>query len=154
MDWGQGPRRCAVGPAGIGQKNREGDGVTPRGIFALRQIFYRPDRLAPPPTLLPISPLAKDDGWCDAPGDPRYNWLVRLPYPASAEQLWREDHVYDLIAVVGFNDDPVVAGKGSAIFLHLARPDFAPTAGCVALEQKDLLEALAQFRPEDRVRIV
>ena len=153
VDWGRGQRRCAIGPAGIGAKTQEGDGVTPRGSFALRRIFYRADRLAPPKTMLPIKPIAENDGWCDAPADQNYNRLVRLPYPASAEHLWRDDRVYDLIAVVGFNDDPVMAGKGSAIFLHLAKPDFAPTAGCVALEQKDLLEALAQFRPEDRVRI-
>ena len=152
-DWGQGPRRSAIGPAGIGAKSSEGDGVTPRGSFALRRVFYRPDRLSPPATHLPLQALKQSDGWCDAPDDPFYNCLVRLPYPASAEHLWREDHVYDLIAVIGFNDQPVIAGKGSAIFLHLAKPDFAPTAGCVALEQKDLLEALAQFRPEDRVRI-
>ncbi|HEY5346811.1 MAG TPA: hypothetical protein VIJ72_01360, partial [Rhizomicrobium sp.] len=92
-------------------------------------------------------------GWCDAPGDPSYNRPVRLPYPASAEQLWREDHVYDIIVVLGFNDDPVIAGKGSAIFLHLAKPDYAPTAGCVALALPDMLAALKPLVLGDQIII-
>ena len=152
-DWGAGPRPCAVGRAGIGDKRREGDGVTPAGIWPLRRIFYRADRVTPPRTWLPLAPIAPGDGWCDAPDDPRYNQFVRLPYPSGAENLWRGDALYDLVAVAGFNDAPVVAGKGSAIFLHLAAPGYAPTEGCVALALADLLEALAQFAPEDRLRI-
>ena len=154
LEWGAGPRRCAIGPAGIAQKNREGDGVTPLGIFPIREIFYRADRIAVPRVQLPLRAIARDDGWCDAPDDPRYNRLVKLPYGASAEQMWRDDHLYDLVAVIGFNDHPVVAGKGSAIFLHLAKPDYAPTAGCVALAKDDLLAALEQLKPGDRIRIV
>ena len=89
--------------------------------------------------------LVPEDGWCDAPGDPNYNKLVKHPYPVSAEHLWLDSHVYDIIAVVGFNDDPVVPGAGSAIFLHLARDGYPPTAGCVALTDHDLRAALAQF---------
>jgi L,D-peptidoglycan transpeptidase YkuD (ErfK/YbiS/YcfS/YnhG family) len=109
----------------------------------MRQLLYRPDRGSVPHTALPVKPIAPDDGWCDAPGDRAYNRPVHLPYPASAEQLWREDHLYDLVVVLGYNDDPVVPGQGSAIFLHLARPDFAPTEGCVALSRDDLLTVLA-----------
>jgi L,D-peptidoglycan transpeptidase YkuD (ErfK/YbiS/YcfS/YnhG family) len=154
LDWGEGPRRCAVGPGGIGDKTREGDGITPRGTFALREIFYRADRLAPPRTVLPLRAIKPEDGWCDAPDDPNYNRLVALPYPASAERMWRDDHLYDLVAVVGYNDDPVVPDKGSAIFLHLAKADYAPTAGCVALTEADLRAALEQLRPGDRIRIL
>jgi L,D-peptidoglycan transpeptidase YkuD (ErfK/YbiS/YcfS/YnhG family) len=154
LDWGDGPRLCAIGPAGIAAKTAEGDGVTPRGIFPLRQIFYRADRVAKPDAILPIRITAKDDGWCDAPADPNYNRLVKLPYPASAENMWRDDSLYDLVAVVGFNDDPVVPGKGSAIFLHFAKPDYSPTAGCVALSETDLRAALVQLRPGDRIKIV
>jgi len=153
LDWGAGPRRCAIGPAGIGAKDREGDGVTPQGVFPIREIFYRPDRVKNIQTTLPLWKIARDDGWCDAPDDPNYNRLVKLPYPASAEQMWRADHLYDIVAVIGFNDDPVYAGKGSAIFLHYAKPDFAPTAGCIALAREDLLAALEQLQPGDQIRI-
>ena len=153
LDWGTGPVRCAIGPGGIARKNSEGDGVTPIGIFPIRHVLYRADRLARPPTTLPLFEIAPDDGWCDAPDDPAYNRPVKLPWPASAERLWREDHVYDVVVVLGFNDDPVLPGKGSAIFLHLARPDYAATAGCVALALPDMLAALAQLRPGDAVEI-
>jgi len=153
LDWGAGPRRCAIGPAGIGSKTGEGDGVTPQGIFAIREIFYRPDRIAKPNAHLPLRATAPDDGWCDAPDDPNYNRLVKLPYGASAEQMWRDDALYDLVAVIGFNDDPVIPGKGSAIFLHLAKEDYAATAGCVALARGDLLAALEQLRVGDKIRI-
>jgi L,D-peptidoglycan transpeptidase YkuD (ErfK/YbiS/YcfS/YnhG family) len=153
LDWGQHPRRCAIGPAGIALKAVEGDGITPLGIFPLRSVLYRADRVAKPDTILSVRPIAKDDGWCDAPDDENYNRGVKLPYPASAEALWREDHVYDLVVVIGFNDAPVVADKGSAIFLHLAKPGYPPTAGCVALAEGDLRAALAQLQPGDQVRI-
>jgi L,D-peptidoglycan transpeptidase YkuD (ErfK/YbiS/YcfS/YnhG family) len=165
MDWGAGPRRCAIGPAGIAPKRREGDGITPQGVWPVREIFYRPDRGHPLQTLLPQRALARDDGWCDAPDDPHYNRLVKLPYPASAETMWRADHLYDLVAVLGFNDAPVVAGAGSAIFLHLVQSagesrsdqhqnrNYAPTAGCVALARADLVEALEQLQPGEAVVI-
>ena len=127
VDWGQGPRRAAIGPSGIGVKAGEGDGITPIGAFPVREIFYRADRIARPDTRLPLRALEQNDGWCDAPDDPNYNRLVKLPYPASAEQMWREDHLYDLVVVLGYNDDPVVPGKGSAIFLHLAKPELFRT---------------------------
>ena len=153
LDWGEGPRRCAIGPAGVAPKELEGDGITPLGVFDLREVFYRADRITKPRTILPVRAIARDDGWCDAPGDRNYNRLIKLPYPASAEPMWREDHLYDLVAVIGFNDAPVVAGKGSAIFLHLAKQDFAPTEGCVALAESDLRAALTQLQPGDRIRI-
>ena len=153
LDWGAGKRRAAIGPGGIAIKGGEGDGITPRGSFPVREIFYRADRISKPATALPLRTLEKDDGWCDAPGDPNYNRLVKLPYPASAEQMWRADHLYDLVAVLGYNDEPVVPGKGSAIFLHLARPDFSATHGCVALTRDDWLAAIAQLKPGDQVMI-
>lgn len=154
LDWGAGKRRAAIGPGGIALKGGEGDGITPRGTYPIREIFYRADRIAKPDTALPLRAIEKDDGWCDAPADPNYNRLVKLPYPASAEHMWRDDHLYDLVAVLGYNDDPVVPGKGSAIFLHLAKPDYAPTHGCVALNHDDALAALKQLRPGDCVQIV
>jgi L,D-peptidoglycan transpeptidase YkuD (ErfK/YbiS/YcfS/YnhG family) len=153
LDWGAGRKRAAIGPGGIAIKGGEGDGITPRGSFPVREIFYRADRIPQPVTVLPLHAIQKSDGWCDAPDDPNYNRLVTLPYPASTEQMWREDHLYDLVAVLGYNDDPVVPGKGSAIFLHLARTDFSATHGCVALIYDDALAAIAQLRPGDQVVI-
>jgi len=153
LDWGAGKRRCAIGPGGIAVKGGEGDGITPRGTWPVREVFYRADRIAQPRTALPLWAIQKDDGWCDAPEDSSYNRLVKLPYPASAENMWREDHLYDLVLVLGYNDDPVYAGKGSAIFLHLARPDFSATHGCVALAYDDALAAIEQLQPGDSVQI-
>src|SRR6185312_15799183 len=154
LDWGAGPRRAAIGPAGIAIKGGEGDNITPIGAFPVREIFYRADRIPRPDTALPLRAIQQDDGWCDAANDPNYNRFVKLPYPASAENMWRDDHLYDLVAVLGYNDDPVVPGKGSAIFLHLAKPDYAHTHGCVALNSHDALAALKQLRPGDSVQIV
>ncbi len=153
LNWGAGARRAAIGPGGIAVKGGEGDGITPRGIFPVREIFYRADRIAAPRTHLPLRAIQAEDGWCDAPDDPNYNRLVKLPYPASAETLWREDHLYDLVAVLGYNDHPVVPGKGSAIFMHLARPDYSVTQGCVAMALDDLLAAIEQLKPGDQVAI-
>lgn len=141
--WNGRQMRCAIGRAGISAAKREGDGATPAGSFAMRFVLYRPDRETSPRTALPCRAIARDDGWCDAPADPDYNRMIRLPYKASAEALWRDDRRYDLMVPLGYNDVAVVPGKGSAIFLHLAAPDFAPTAGCVALAHTDLLAVLA-----------
>ena len=135
--------RCALGRGGVRVEKQEGDGATPAGRLPLRRLLYRADRVAPPACRVPVEPLSPEDGWCDDPGDAAYNRRVRLPYPARHEHLWREDRVYDLIGVLGWNDDPVIRGRGSAIFLHLARPDLAPTEGCIALPERDLRAALA-----------
>lgn len=128
---------------------REGDGATPVGRFPLHRLLYRRDRLpAVPATALPASPIARDDGWCDDPGDPAYNRPVRLPFAAGHEKLWREDGLYDLVVVLGHNDDPPVPGLGSAIFLHVARPGYEPTEGCVALALDDLLDLLRVCGPD------
>ena len=145
--------RCALGPAGIRKDKREGDGATPAGMFPLRRVLWRADRLARPETALPVIAIAPQDGWCDDPVDRNYNRPVTLPYPASAERLWREDAVYDVIVVLGHNDDPPMPGRGSAIFLHVARPDYAPTQGCVALPLPDLLALLRACGPETALHI-
>jgi L,D-peptidoglycan transpeptidase YkuD (ErfK/YbiS/YcfS/YnhG family) len=134
--------RCALGRGGVKRDKREGDGATPAGAWPLREVFYRADRILRPRTVLPLRRLNRSDGWCDAPGDPKYNKRVKLPYGASAERLWRGDRLYDLIVVVGYNDAPVVAGAGSAIFLHVARADYTPTVGCVAFSRTDLRKIL------------
>lgn len=144
---------CAIGRSGIGQTKREGDGLTPCGRFPLRAVLYRPDRICRPNTVLQCGPIAPTDGWCDAPGDQNYNRGVTLPYGASAESLWREDRLYDLLAIIGYNDDPVVSGSGSGIFLHVASEGCTPTRGCVALSMGDLAHVLGQWMSEDRVVI-
>jgi L,D-peptidoglycan transpeptidase YkuD (ErfK/YbiS/YcfS/YnhG family) len=142
--WGIRRFRCAIGRGGRRRDKREGDGATPVGSWPMRRLLYRADRLVAPETALPVSVIAAADGWCDAPLDALYNQPVPLPYPASAETLWREDGVYDLIVPLGYNDAPVVAGAGSAIFLHVVRDDFSPTEGCVALALADLLAVLRE----------
>lgn len=143
--------RCAVGRGGIVTAKREGDGGTPAGAWPLREVFYRADRVARPVTSLPVRALTPADGWCDWPADARYNRPVQLPYPARSEQLWRGDHQYDIIVVVGYNDAPVVPGKGSAIFLHLARPGYTGTAGCVAFARSHLLTILSRVDARSRL---
>lgn len=151
VDCGSSRFRAAVGSAGIGRKRSEGDGVTPIGTFALRKVFYRADRIARPQSSLPVAVITTGDGWCDAPNDPAYNQFVKRPYRASVEALWREDHLYDLIVVIGFNDAPVIPGAGSAIFLHVARDDYGATQGCIALARHDLAEIVAQLAPGDMI---
>jgi L,D-peptidoglycan transpeptidase YkuD (ErfK/YbiS/YcfS/YnhG family) len=144
---------CSLGRSGTRRVKREGDGATPLGVFPLRRVFYRPDRQAPPKTALPLEMLSPDDAWCDEPRHAAYNTLVRLPFEGSAEALWREDHLYDLLVVLGYNDDPVLPGAGSAIFIHVAAPGFSPTEGCIALERKPLALLIAKARPGDAIAI-
>lgn len=148
--------RCALGKNGVKAEadKREGDGATPLGRYALRQVYYRADRMAVPQTRLPVQSLTPQDGWCDDPADPAYNRHILLPYAAGHEKLWRDDHVYDVIVVLGHNDDPPVPGMGSAIFLHLARPDYSGTEGCVALALSDLLALLAVLPPNAAMQII
>ena len=146
---------CALGRSGVvtAADKREGDGATPLGVWSLRRVLFRPDRGAAPQTALPVAPIAPDDGWCDASDDAAYNQPVTLPYPASCERMWREDDLYDLVLVLGHNDDPPVAGYGSAIFLHCAKPGYLPTEGCVAMARGDLEALLALAGPGDALRI-
>lgn len=146
-----GPWPCAIGRGGITKSKREGDGATPVGCWPLRRVLFRPDRVEAPKTRLPVAALSPEDGWCDDPSHADYNKPVRLPFPASHEALWRGDEIYDIIVILGHNDDPPVPGAGSAIFLHVARADYAPTAGCVALALADLRTVLAHVGPGDRL---
>ena len=148
---------CALGRSGIVTEKREGDGGTPVGIFPLRQLFYRQDRIAAPVTHLPMTPVSPSDGWCDAPEDSAYNKPVRLPYPASAENMWSEDHLYDLVVVLGHNDNPPIPYAGSAIFFHLAREGddgiLQPTEGCVVLRLTDMESVLRHCGTETMMQI-
>lgn len=142
---------CALGRGGQKARKREGDGATPVGSFRLERVLWRADRALKPRTGLAARPIRPDDGWCDDPRDRSYNRLVRHPYPASAERLWRADHLYDLVVVLSHNECPRIRGLGSAVFMHLARPGFEATAGCIALSERDLRLVLSKTMPGARV---
>ena len=133
---------CTLGRTGVAIEKKEGDGKTPVGTYPLRYLLYRADRLEKPETGLPSEILAADTGWCEDPAHADYNKQVKLPHDSVVDRMTRDDNLYDLTVVIGYNDGPVTAGKGSAIFMHLARPDWTPTAGCVGLKKEDLLEVL------------
>jgi L,D-peptidoglycan transpeptidase YkuD (ErfK/YbiS/YcfS/YnhG family) len=147
--------RCALGRSGIvaaGNK-REGDGATPQGRWPVRRIWYRADRLDPPETALPVLAIQPGDGWCDDPAAPGYNRWTAVPGPFRHERLYRKDNAYDLIAELGYNDDPPVPGAGSAIFMHVARSDYAPTEGCLALSLEDLRGVIRTLRAGTAIAI-
>ena len=145
--------RCALGKSGVTKKKREGDGATPAGLFPMLCVLFRPDRVASPKTKLPVIELKQNDGWCDDPTHVDYNSHINLPHNASHEVLWREDHVYDIIVVLGYNTSPIIPFRGSAIFLHCATPTYKTTDGCVALNNLDLIEILQTCSTQTLVQI-
>jgi L,D-peptidoglycan transpeptidase YkuD (ErfK/YbiS/YcfS/YnhG family) len=162
---------CAVGANGFSGGTFEGSKTTPVGEFALRPGYYRADKLSDPSRfnirpsdsikaalpqgegIFPLTPIQPDDGWCDDPAHPMYNKPVKLPFPASHEKLWLENDTYDIIIPIGYNDDPVIPGKGSAIFLHCAKPGYTPTLGCVAVAREDMLKLLPRISTTTRLLI-
>ncbi len=143
--------RCALGKGGLTSNKREGDGATPIGRFTARELLFRRDRVASPKTGLASRAINVDAGWSDDPADPEYNRQVRRPHRFSHEILYREDGLYDLIVPLGYNDAPPVSGLGSAIFLHVARNDYEPTEGCVAVDRADLIDILYYLEIGDAV---
>lgn len=141
----------ALGRGGIKANKREGDGATPRGTFRLRRLWWRGDRHPRPATLLPVRRIGADDGWCETPADRHYNRPVKVPADSKADRLARADHLYDFIIELDHNTRPRIAGRGSAVFIHAARPQFGPTAGCVALDIRALRRLLARLGPRTRV---
>jgi L,D-peptidoglycan transpeptidase YkuD (ErfK/YbiS/YcfS/YnhG family) len=143
----------ALGRGGVRADKREGDGATPRGRFRPLRVWWRADRGPRPRTLLPVRRITRADGWCEDPADRRYNRPMRLADGNPGDRLWRADHLYDLIVELDHNARPRVAGRGSAIFVHLARPNFGDTAGCVALPPRPLRRLLARLSPKTRIQI-
>jgi L,D-peptidoglycan transpeptidase YkuD (ErfK/YbiS/YcfS/YnhG family) len=141
----------ALGRSGIKANKREGDGATPRGRFRLVRLWWRPDRNTRPRTLLPVRRIGPHDAWCEDPGDRRYNRPI--PAKGGGDRLWREDRLYDFIIELDHNTRPRIAGRGSAVFVHVARPGFAPTAGCVALDPRRLKALLPRLGPGTRIDI-
>jgi L,D-peptidoglycan transpeptidase YkuD (ErfK/YbiS/YcfS/YnhG family) len=150
-----GPLRIpvALGRAGIKANKREGDGSTPRGSFHPLRLWWRADRHPAPRTLLPRRRITPHDAWCEAPGDRRYNRPIRLTAGAPGDRLQRADHLYDFIVEIDHNARPRIAGRGSAVFIHVARPGFLPTAGCVALTTGRLRLLLARISTKTRIVI-
>lgn len=143
----------ALGRGGIKANKREGDGGTPRGVFRLKRLWWRGDRHTRPPTLLSSRRIRPDDGWCEDPADRHYNQAIKVPRGSTADRLTRADHLYDFIIELDQNTRPRVAGRGSAVFIHAARPQFAPTAGCVALDTGALRRLLARLGPRTRIMV-
>jgi L,D-peptidoglycan transpeptidase YkuD (ErfK/YbiS/YcfS/YnhG family) len=141
----------AIGRGGIKANKREGDGATPRGVFRLKQLWWRAQRHPRPATLLPARRILPDDGWCEDPSDRRYNRRIKVAPRSKADRLARADNLYDYIVELDHNTRPRIAGRGSAVFIHVARPGFAPTAGCVALDIKSLRRLLARLGPKTRI---
>ena len=144
---------CALGKRGRRTRKLEGDGATPIGCWKLVRVLYRADRIMRPATRLPVKSIGRNDGWCDDPTDRNYNRFVRLPYGASAESLWRTDHLYDVVVVLSHNTTPRVRGNGSAIFMHVARAGYAPTEGCIALRREHLLMLLRRLGAHAALRV-
>lgn len=143
----------ALGRSGISANKREGDGATPCGSFRLMRLWWRADRESRPATRLPVRPIAADDAWCEDPADRRYNRPVKLAPGSGADRLRRDDQLYDLIIEIDHNTRPRVARRGSAVFIHVARPGLAPTAGCVAMPKARLRRLLKKLGPDTRILI-
>jgi L,D-peptidoglycan transpeptidase YkuD (ErfK/YbiS/YcfS/YnhG family) len=142
-----------LGRSGIRANKREGDGATPRGRFRLVGLWWRPDRLPRPQTRLPVRRITPEVAWCEDPASRRYNRPFRRSANEPGDRLWRDDHLYDLILELDHNTRPRVAGRGSAVFLHLARPDRSATAGCVAFSASDLRRLMSRLGPKTRIMI-
>jgi len=143
----------ALGRGGILANKREGDGGTPRGRFRLVRLWWRADRWPRPQTALPVRHIRPLDGWCEDPADRRYNQPIRLPKGSTADHLARADRLYDFIIELDQNTRPRIAGRGSAVFLHLARTNFLPTAGCVSMTKSSMLRLLRRMSPRTRIII-
>lgn len=143
----------ALGRGGIRADKREGDGGTPRGCFRLLRLWWRADRVARPASRLPLRRIGRQDAWCEDAADGRYNRAVKLPAAGAGDRLWRCDHLYDYIVEIDHNTRPRVAGRGSAVFIHVARDRLQPTAGCVALAAAHLRRLLGRLGPRTRIEI-
>jgi L,D-peptidoglycan transpeptidase YkuD (ErfK/YbiS/YcfS/YnhG family) len=143
----------ALGRGGIIANKREGDGGTPKGTFYPRRLWWRADRHIRPRTFLPIRAIGPADAWCEDPVDRHYNQPIRLAHGQSGDRLMREDHLYDFIIEIDHNTIPCVPGRGSAVFLHLARENFGPTAGCVSMTHSAMLRLLQRLGPQTRIVI-
>jgi len=145
--------RCALGSAGVKKKTKEGDNITPKGIFKIIKIYYRPDKIKKIITLIKTIKIKKNMGWCDDPKSRFYNKQIKLPSKLGHEKLYRSDNLYDLIAVLNYNTKPIIKNKGSAIFIHIAKKNFSKTKGCIAVKKEDLIYLLSKIKRNSQVKI-
>ena len=146
--------RCAIGENGITNNKIEGDKCSPSGIYSIDKIYYREDRLSLPNLDFDIIPINKTFGWCDDVNSSHYNKLIKFPFSESAEILYRQDEIYNIVCIINYNTNPIVKDKGSAIFLHVAQADYSCTAGCLALKQDDLIELLKNINKDSKINIL
>jgi len=145
--------RCALGKAGIGKKKKEGDNITPKGLYKIVKIYYRKDRIKKVSSKFKLIKITKNIGWCDDPNSEKYNQIINLPTKYSYEKLYRKDNVYDLILVLNYNMDPVIKKKGSAIFIHVAKKNYQSTQGCVALKKNNLMKLISKINKNIKIKI-
>ena len=145
--------RCAVGKAGIKKKKKEGDNITPKGIFKITKIYYRSDKIKNIKTPIKTIKIKKNMGWCDDPHSIHYNKQIKLPSRFSHEKLYRKDNLYDLFLVINYNTNPIIKNKGSAIFLHITKDSYKKTKGCIALKKGDLIELISKIRKNTKIKI-
>jgi L,D-peptidoglycan transpeptidase YkuD (ErfK/YbiS/YcfS/YnhG family) len=145
--------RCSLGKAGIKKKKMEGDNITPRGIFKITNVYYRPDRIKKIVTQLKKIKITKKIGWCDDPRSNFYNREIKLPNKFSHEKFYRKDNIYDIIVVLNYNSKPIIKNKGSAIFIHIANNNYKPTAGCVGIKKCDLIKLLSIIKKNNKIKI-
>ena len=145
--------RCSVGKRGISIKKREGDKKTPKGVFRLKYILYRKDRIFKIKTKLKKIPINKKMGWCDDPNSEQYNKIINYPFKYRSEKLWRKDNIYDIIIIIDYNLNPVIKNKGSAIFLHIAKRNYQPTNGCIAVSKKNIKLLLSKINKKTKIKI-
>tara|TARA_B100000902_G_C27252095_1_gene885842 strand:+ start:371 stop:865 length:495 start_codon:yes stop_codon:yes gene_type:complete len=143
--------QCSVGRSGFSKNKKEGDGFTPVGTFYIDNIYYRADKIKNLNTKINTNIIHESDGWCDDPRQKNYNQLIQFPFNFSAEKLYRDDSLYDVVCVLNYNNNPIIPGLGSAIFMHIAKDDYGPTEGCVALKKDDLLHILKLINNKTKI---
>ena len=146
--------RCALGKSGIKKKTREGDNVTPKGIYKILKVYYRKDRIKKIKAPFKKIKITKKIGWCDDVKSKYYNKQISIPTSLRHEKLYRKDNIYDIICVINYNINPIVANRGSAIFLHITKGNYKNTKGCVALKKNHLLKLLSSIKKNTKIRII
>ena len=154
LSYGNYKVKCAIGKRGINVKKKEGDLITPVGIFKIRIILYRKDKIRNLRTKIKTKLIKKNMGWCDDPSSNKYNKLVKYPFKYKAEKLYRPDNLYDIIFVLNYNMSPIKKNKGSAIFIHVAKNNFAPTQGCIAIKKLSLKKLAEKMNKKTKVEII
>ena len=144
--------RCSIGKRGVKLKKKEGDLCTPKGIFLIKKLYYRADRIRKPKTSIIAKKIYKHMGWCDDPKSKKYNSLINIKEKIKHEKMYRKDSKYDLVLIINYNLNKPIPYKGSAIFIHLTN-NYKPTVGCIALKKKDLLILLKIINKKTKIKI-